>query len=169
MFDEHLRNLAAEVVRFCGHRDLTLASAESCTGGLVAALVTEIPGSSKVFDRGFVTYSNDAKTACLGVAPLLLEEFGAVSREVARAMADGALAHSNADIVVSITGIAGPTGGSLEKPVGLVYFGYGRRNEGVATVEKRFGDLGRGNVRLAAVMNALELVLTSASLPCAPP
>ena len=116
---------AALDLRLAARRGLMLATAESCTGGLVAALITEIPGSSDVFDRGFVTYSNAAKAESLDVAPALLNPFGAVSAEVAGAMATGALAHSRADVAVSITGIAGPGGGSPEKPVGLVHFGCG--------------------------------------------
>lgn len=162
MFSDDLRSRAAALVAFYKERGLTLATAESCTGGLVAGLVTEISGSSEVFDRGFVTYSNEAKIECLGVTPSLLDRFGAVSAEVADAMAAGALAHSHADIVLSITGIAGPAGGSAAKPVGLVYFGYGRRDGGIATVERRFGTIGRDKVRLAAIVEALELFFTAA-------
>ncbi len=111
----------------CRRKGLLLATAESCTGGLVAALLTSIAGSSDVFERGFVTYSNRAKEELLGVDPGLLARFGAVSAEVARAMTEGALAHSAAQIALAVTGIAGPGGGSPEKPVGLVYFGVGQR------------------------------------------
>jgi nicotinamide-nucleotide amidase len=134
-----------------------LATAESCTGGLLAALLTSIAGSSEVFERGFVTYSNRAKEDSLGVDPALLAHFGAVSAEVARAMAEGALAHSAAEIALSVTGIAGPAGGSTEKPVGLVYFGVGRRGA-ITTIERRFGDIGRTEVRLASIAVALDLL-----------
>lgn len=141
-----------------------IVTAESCTGGLVAALLTSIPGSSAVVDRGFVTYSNDAKIEMLAVDPKLLARVGAVSAEVAAAMAKGALARSRADVAVSITGIAGPGGGSVDKPVGLVHFAASRRGGEQLRLERRFGDLGRDDVRLAATETALELIdrLTSA-------
>lgn len=135
-----------------------VATAESCTGGLVAAAITDIAGSSAVLDRGFVTYSNAAKSQMLGVAAELIEAHGAVSAEVARAMAEGALHHSNANIAVAITGIAGPGGGSELKPVGLVHFACATREKTVHS-EKRFGDLGRDNIRAAAVKTALQLIL----------
>lgn len=128
----------------------------------MAAMITAIPGSSEVFERGFVTYSNTAKIECLGVSPRILEEFGAVSREAARAMAEGVLTHSSADMTLSITGIAGPGGGSPEKPVGLVHFGFARRGGVTADVEKRFGDLGRDGVRSAAIAVAIDLLLDAA-------
>jgi nicotinamide-nucleotide amidase len=134
------------------------ATAESCTGGLVAALITEIAGSSDVFERGFVTYSNAAKIDSLGVAPGLIESFGAVSAEVAAAMATGALWHSRGHVAVSITGIAGPGGGSPEKPVGLVHFGCAVKGGGIIIQERRFGDHGRSAIRLAAVEVAIELL-----------
>lgn len=145
-------------------RHVMIVTAESCTGGLVAALLTSIPGSSAVVDRGFVTYSNDAKIEMLEVDPRLLARVGAVSAEVASAMAKGALARSRADVAVSITGIAGPGGGSAEKPVGLVHFAASRRGGEQLRLERRFGDLGRDEVRLAATETALELIdrLTSA-------
>lgn len=137
---------------------LKVATAESCTGGLVAALLTEIAGSSAVLDRGFVTYSNEAKQDMLDVPADLLARHGAVSAPVARAMAEGALAHSRADVAVSITGIAGPGGGSAEKPVGLVHFALAIRNGETRAVERRFGDLGRAGVRRAALDTALGLL-----------
>jgi nicotinamide-nucleotide amidase len=137
-----------------------IVTAESCTGGLVAALLTEIAGSSTVFERGFVTYSNAAKAQALGVPQNLLEIYGAVSSQVALAMAEGALAHSSADIALAITGIAGPGGGSPQKPVGLVYFGCGGKGK-VITHERRFGDIGRGKVRQAAVEVALDLLFAA--------
>ncbi|QFT59850.1 Nicotinamide-nucleotide amidohydrolase PncC [Sulfitobacter sp. THAF37] len=134
-----------------------IACAESCTGGLVAAALTELPGSSVMFDRGFVTYSNAAKTALLGVKPGTLRMHGAVSEEVAREMAAGALAGSDAGLAVSITGIAGP-GGSGEKPEGRVCFGLASGHE-VRSVTQEFGALGRSRVRAAARDHALTLLL----------
>ena len=142
-------------------RGLQVATAESCTGGLVGAALTDVAGSSAVFERGFITYSNEAKMAMLGVPSELLAKFGAVSREVALAMAEGALVHSLADVAVSITGIAGPGGGSDAKPVGLVHFGLARRGFPTRHVERQFGYVGRGTVRLASVNQALELFLSA--------
>ncbi len=142
-------------------RGVTIATAESCTGGLVAGLLTSVPGSSAVVDRGFVTYSNEAKAEMLGVDADLIGAKGAVSEEVARAMATGALTHSRASLTVSITGIAGPGGGSAEKPVGLVHFGCARVGGEVVHVERRFGDVGRDDVRLASVEQALSLLETA--------
>ncbi len=131
-----------------------LATAESCTGGLIAARVTEVAGSSAFFDRGFVTYSNDAKTRQLGVPAALIDEFGAVSKEVAEAMAKGTLEHSEADITIAVTGIAGPTGGSDTKPVGLVYIAIATW-DGAQVYEHRFsGD--RTAVRAQTVAHAIE-------------
>jgi nicotinamide-nucleotide amidase len=137
---------------------LHLATAESCTGGLIAALLTDIPGSSDVVDRGFITYSNDAKIEMLGVAPALVAEHGAVSAEVARAMAEGALIHSFADIAVSVTGVAGPGGGSPEKPIGLVHFAAARLGGQTLHEVHRFGEIERGEIRLRSVAAALALV-----------
>jgi nicotinamide-nucleotide amidase len=148
---------ATALVAACRDRGLVLATAESCTGGLVSALITEVPGSSAAFDRGFATYSNAAKAEMLGVSPALIAAEGAVSEAVARAMAAGALARSGADIAVSITGVAGPGGGTAAKPVGLVHFARARRDGTVTAVERRFGDIGRNAVRLASVAQALEL------------
>lgn len=139
---------------------LRLASAESCTGGLIAAALTEIAGSSRVFERGFVTYSNEAKTELLGVGAALIEERGAVSAEVARAMALGGLEHSHADICIAVTGIAGPGGGSAEKPVGLVYLAAAKRNFECIVEERRFGEIGRDRVRELTVAAAFGLVRT---------
>lgn len=162
MFEDDLRAQAERLLAACKERNLTMAFAESCTGGLLAGLITEISGSSQVFDRGFVTYSNAAKTECLDVPPAMLAAFGAVSAEVARAMADGVLLHSHADIAVSITGIAGPEGGSEEKPVGLVHFGYGRRGRETETLERRFGAIGRQAVRKEAIKLAVNLLAMAA-------
>jgi nicotinamide-nucleotide amidase len=162
MFPDAFLSRAAYLIASCRTRGLTVATAESCTGGLLAALITAIPGSSDVFERGFITYSNAAKIECLGVSPRILEDFGAVSGEAARAMAKGALAHSSADMTLSITGIAGPGGGSPDKPVGLVHFGLARRGGAIVGVEKRLGDLGRDGVRSAAIAIAIELLLEAA-------
>lgn len=143
----------------CG---LTVATAESCTGGLLAAALTSVAGSSAVVERGFVTYTNVAKTQSLGVPHSLLNAHGAVSAEVAKAMAEGALAQSNADVAISITGIAGPGGATEDKPVGLVYFGLARENMRTFTSEKRFGELGRDGIREASVDYALELLRQAA-------
>jgi nicotinamide-nucleotide amidase len=136
---------------------LTLVTAESCTGGLLTGLLTEIAGSSDVVERGLVTYSNQAKSELLGVDPALITAKGAVSAEVAEAMARGALAHSPAAVAISVTGVAGPGGGSPEKPVGLVYVAALNRGGRIVTAECRFGDAGRSNVRIATLRTALQL------------
>jgi nicotinamide-nucleotide amidase len=149
---------ARALLNLCRARKLTIATAESCTGGLVAATLTEIPGSSDVFERGFVTYSDAAKAAMLGVPTLVLQRFGAVSRETAEAMARGALAHSPADLAVSITGIAGPGGGSPGKPVGLVHYAAAARGGRLLHQECKFGDIGRAHVRQVSVLQALAML-----------
>jgi len=149
---------AADLLDKCRARGVKIATAESCTGGMVAALLISIAGSSDVFDCGFVTYSNDAKIGMLGVSPDLIAEFGAVSRECALAMAHGAVLKSAATLAVSITGIAGPGGGSAAKPVGLVHFACARRNGATLHREERFGDIGRDGVRKASVEVALDLL-----------
>ena len=158
MFPSDLTARAAALVSRCRAAGLRLATAESCTGGLIAALLTEIPGSSAVVERGFVVYSNDAKVELLGLSPDALAAHGAVSEATARAMAEGALKMSHADVAVSVTGIAGPDGGSAEKPVGLVWFGCARKGRSVVAREERFGAIGRGAVRLASVGTALALL-----------
>lgn len=140
---------------------LTLATAESCTGGLIAAVLTEIAGSSDVVDRGFVTYSNAAKSELLGVDPALIEAHGAVSDPVARAMAEGALARSAADRAVAVTGVAGPGGGSAEKPVGLVHLAVAVRGGPTVHRAERYGDRGRAGVRLATVATAFAMLTES--------
>ncbi len=157
MFPLALQDEAARLLDAFRARGLRLATAESCTGGLIAALLTEIPGASEVLERGFVPYTNAAKHESLGVAAALIEVHGAVSEPVARAMAEGALAHSRADIAVSVTGVAGPGGGSATKPVGLVHLAAARRGGPTLHQECRFGDIGRGEVRLEAVAVALSL------------
>ena len=158
MIDDAIRDRAACVLDACRTHGLKVATAESCTGGLVAGALTEIPGSSDVLDRGFITYSNAAKHAMLGVPASILERHGAVSRETADAMAAGALAMANADLAVAITGIAGPGGGSAEKPVGLVHFAAAARDGRRLHGEKRYGDVGRSAVRREAVVEALALL-----------
>ncbi|RCS24309.1 CinA family protein [Phyllobacterium salinisoli] len=150
---------AKAVLDACRRDGIMLATAESCTGGLIAAALTDIAGSSDVVDRGFVTYSNAAKEEMIGVPSPLIAEFGAVSKEVALAMAEGALAHSRAGISVAVTGIAGPGGGTPEKPVGLVHITAMRESGTVLHRECRFGDLGRDGIRHATVIAALDLML----------
>ncbi len=165
MIDDAIRDAAACVLEACRTHGLRVATAESCTGGLVAGALTEISGSSDVLDRGFVTYSNAAKQTMLGVPAAILEQHGAVSRETADAMAAGALAMSDADLAVAVTGIAGPGGGSAEKPVGLVHFAAAARGGRRVHREKRYGDVGRSAVRTQAVAEALamlELLATGA-------
>jgi nicotinamide-nucleotide amidase len=161
MFPTDLIEKTERLLAICRATKLKLASAESCTGGLVGGLITAIAGSSDVFERGFITYSNEAKRDCLGVPEAMLRTYGAVSEEVARAMAEGALAHSEADIAVAITGIAGPGGGSRDKPVGLVHFACGRSG-GVITRTEKFGDRGRAEVRLVSVVTAIDLLMEAA-------
>jgi nicotinamide-nucleotide amidase len=158
MVDEELLAEARALLDLCRAKKLTVATAESCTGGLVAATLTEIAGSSDVVERGFVTYSNAAKTAMLGVPADMIARFGAVSRETAEAMAQGALAHSPAALAVSITGIAGPGGGSPAKPVGLVHFAAAARGGPLVHHEGRFGDIGRAQVRHLSVKRALDML-----------
>jgi nicotinamide-nucleotide amidase len=165
MFPPDLIAEAAALLNRLRERGLKLAAAESCTGGLVTALLTEIAGSSDVVERGFVTYSNAAKHELLGVPEAMLAEHGAVSEPVARAMAQGALAHSSAGISVAVTGVAGPGGGSAEKPVGLVHLAVARRGGGVLHQECRFGDIGRAEVRRASVETALQLISRAAAAP----
>jgi nicotinamide-nucleotide amidase len=157
MFPYELTARAAGLIDLCRSRRLMLATAESCTGGLIAALITAVPGSSDVLDCGFVTYSNDAKARMIGVPPELIAEHGAVSEEVARAMAEGALARSAADIAVAVTGVAGPGGGTAAKPVGLVHCAAARKGRPTITKVLRLGDIGRDAVRLETVRAAVEM------------
>ena len=156
--DAALLARAEALVRAYAAAGKTIATAESCTGGLVAGLLTAVPGSSAVVERGFVTYSNEAKAESIGVPVALIAEHGAVSEPVARTMAEGALAASRADVAVSITGIAGPGGGSAGKPVGLVHFGLAARNAPTRHIERRFGDPGRAEIRRLSVAEALGLL-----------
>src|SRR5450755_2505256 len=143
MTDHFTIAAASELIKLCIVRKLTIATAESCTGGLVAAALTEIPGSSAVLDRGFVTYSNAAKQQMLGVPPATLRAYGEVSHQTAEAMARGVLAKSKVDLAVSVTGIAGPGGGSAQKPVGLVHFAAASRDGTTMHDAKCYGDIGR--------------------------
>lgn len=154
--------LARDTLTLCYHNGWRIAVAESCTGGLLAAAITEISGSSEVFDRGYVTYSNQAKIDLLGVSINSLEVYGAVSEQVARDMAEGALNNAQVDLAVSITGIAGP-GGSESKPEGRVCFGMAVKGEKTQAMTHEFGALGRHEVREAAVIFALNLLAEAAS------
>ena len=156
-FPPSLIERAGALIEACRAADLMIVTAESCTGGLLAALLTEVPGSSDVLERGFVPYSNEAKTETIGVPAVLIEKLGAVSEEVARAMALGALNRSQAQIAVSITGIAGPGGGSPSKPVGLVHLATARREAGVKHRRCQFQG-NRETVRLATLETALEML-----------
>ena len=159
MIDAQVRAVATHVLDAYRARKWRIATAESCTGGLVAGALTEIAGSSDVVDRGFITYSNEAKAEMLGVPEAMLIEHGAVSRPVAEAMARGALTRSSVDAAVAITGIAGPGGGSAGKPVGLVHFAAAARDGRLIHREKRYGDIGRSEVRRLSVLEALEMLL----------
>ena len=158
MADRETEAAATALLDLCKSKKLMVATAESCTGGLVAGALTDIAGSSAVVDRGFVTYTNAAKHQMLGVPNATIERHGAVSRETAEAMVRGALGHANADLAVSITGIAGPGGGSADKPVGLVHFAAASRGGNLIHRERRFGDIGRGAVRRLSVLEALAML-----------
>lgn len=157
---QSIQSLSTAVIERAFKHGLKVTTAESCTGGMIAAALTDIPGSSSVFERGFVTYSNEAKEEMLNVPSALINTHGAVSREVAQAMAQGALAHSNADIAVSVTGIAGPTGGSAGKPVGLVWFGLAQKDHPVWSERRLFSPASRVFIRLKTVEAALTFLLT---------
>jgi nicotinamide-nucleotide amidase len=158
MPDQRMIEAAKALLNICKQKKLTLATAESCTGGLVAATISEIPGSSAVLDRGFVTYSNEAKQQMLGVTPATIDVYGAVSTECAEEMAKGALAHASVDLAISITGIAGPTGAVLGKPIGLVYFCAASRSGRVIAHDRKYGDIGRANVRRQSVFQAMAML-----------
>jgi nicotinamide-nucleotide amidase len=158
MYDQELIAQARALLELCRQKKLKIATAESCTGGLVAATLTEIAGSSDVVERGFVTYSNEAKQAMLGVPATTLASHGAVSAETAQAMATGALAHAPVDLAVSITGIAGPGGTVAGKPVGLVHLAAASRRGQLIHHERRYGDIGRAQVRHASVIEALAML-----------
>ena len=158
MFDLLVLESAERLLEVCKRKGLTVATAESCTGGLVAGAISAISGSSAVLDRGYVTYSNDAKAQMLGVSPTTLDAYGAVSRQCAEEMASGALSHAQVDLAVSITGVAGPTGGSAEKPVGLVHFAAAARGGQLIAHEARYGDVGRTQVRRLSLLQALAML-----------
>jgi nicotinamide-nucleotide amidase len=160
-----LKPLRADVqalIDRCHRENLRLATAESCTGGLIAAAITDLPGSSAMFDRGYVTYSNEAKSQMIDVPPAVIEAHGAVSEETAVAMAEGALARSGVDITVAVTGIAGPGGGTSEKPVGMVCFAAARRGHATVRLTHVFADLGRDSIRLASTTEGLRLLMQMA-------
>jgi nicotinamide-nucleotide amidase len=166
MFSSALRDEAARLLDCLRGAEKRLVTAESCTGGLITALLTEIPGSSDVVERGFVPYSNAAKQENLGVSASLLAAHGAVSEAVARAMAEGALVQSHADIAVSVTGLAGPSGSGDKKPIGLVHVAVARREGATLHRECRFGNVGRSEIRMQSVEVALSLLsLALAPLP----
>lgn len=159
----HIGALAGAVIKAAREQSKMIAAAESCTGGMIGAALTDIAGSSAVFDRGFITYSNEAKSELLGVPAALIAKHGAVSGEVAEAMAMGALAHSHADLAIAVTGIAGPGGGSPGKPVGLVWFGIASQAGGGRAEKRVFADGDRDFVRSSAVETALDLLLRELS------
>ncbi len=163
IFDSLLVAQAIEFLDACRARQLKLATAESCTGGLVAGVITSIAGASDVFEGGFVTYSNIAKTAMIGVSAKLIEAYGAVSEESARAMAEGAIEATGTDIALAVTGIAGPSGGSSEKPVGVVHIAAARRGHSTLHRKLVLGDLGRDEIRLRSVGKVLALGLQAAT------
>jgi nicotinamide-nucleotide amidase len=156
--DQELFEQVRSLLDLCRTKKLTIATAESCTGGLLAATLTDVAGSSDVFERGFVTYSNNAKEVMVGVPTGTLEIYGAVSRETAQAMATGALAHAPVDLTVSVTGIAGPQGAVADKPVGLVHFAAASRGGQLVHNERKYGDIGRSQVRRASVEQALAML-----------
>jgi nicotinamide-nucleotide amidase len=158
MVDDEIRIATVSVLEACRARGLKIATAESCTGGLVAGALTEVAGSSDVVDRGFITYSNEAKQQMLGVPAVTLRDYGAVSRQTAEAMAYGALSKAKVDLAVAITGIAGPGGGSVDKPVGLVHFAAVTRDGTFMHAAKRYGDIGRREVRQKAVLQTLAML-----------
>lgn len=165
---DELVEAARKVIEANRAAGLKVAVAESCTGGLVCAALTEIPGSSEVLEAGYVTYANEAKTEQLGITEEVIDTFGAVSIAVAWGMAQGALARTNADTAVAITGIAGPGGGSLREPVGTVVFARARRGadpKEIMADTKEFGDLGRGGIRIQAALCALDLLMPSSESP----
>jgi nicotinamide-nucleotide amidase len=158
MFDQPLLDLARLTLDEARQRRLKIATAESCTGGLIAGLLTEIAGSSDVVERGFIVYSNRAKEEMLNVPGDLIADAGAVSEPVARMMAEGALAESRANIAVAVTGVAGPGGGTALKPVGLVHIAVARENKPIFHQAFRFGDLGRARIREQTIVEALGML-----------
>ncbi|MFN3506130.1 MAG: CinA family protein [Allorhizobium sp.] len=165
LYPADIEKQAAAIIAAYSNYGWMIATAESCTGGLIAGALTEIAGSSAVVDRGFVTYTNQAKMELIGVSARTLETFGAVSKETALQMAHGALMRSAAEVAVAVTGIAGPGGGSTEKPVGLVHLALSNRRGVIDHREMRYGDIGRDQVRLATVRTALDMLLAAAQAP----
>ena len=158
MLDDDIVEAAKRLLDICKRKNLTLATVESCTAGLVAGTLAEVPGISSMLDRGFITYSNQAKQDMVGVSAATLDKHGAVSRETAEEMARGALTHAPVDLAVSVTGVAGPDGGSEEKPVGLVHFAVASRSGRLVHAEKRFGDIGRAEIRKQSVLQAFRML-----------
>jgi nicotinamide-nucleotide amidase len=158
MLDDDIVESARRLLDICRRKNLTVATAESCTAGLIAGTLTEVPGTSSILDRGFVTYSNQAKQDMVGVSAATLKAHGAVSRQTAEEMALGAIENAPVDLAVSVTGIAGPDGGSAEKPVGLVHFAAATRSGRLVHAEKRFGDIGRSEVRKHSVLQAFRML-----------
>ncbi|OLP43587.1 CinA family protein [Rhizobium oryziradicis] len=163
LFPSDLEHMAQTIIADFTKRGLTIATAESCTGGLIAGLLTEIAGSSAVVDRGFVTYSNQAKTDMLGVPALTLETYGAVSRETAIAMAHGALYRSGGSVAIAVTGIAGPGGGTAEKPVGLVHLAATKRTGQLIHLKMQYGTRTRDIIRQETIKTALSMLSDIAS------
>ena len=159
MFPKDLTEQATALLQSCRKAGVTVATAESCTGGLIAGCLTEIAGSSDVVDRGFITYSNEAKNVMLDVPMRLIERHGAVSEPVARTMAEGALTHSLAVLSVAVTGVAGPGGGTVGKPVGLVHLACAKRGGQTRHRAERYGDLGRSGIREATIRTAMEMLM----------
>ena len=162
MLDEDIVEAAKNLLAICKEKNLKVATAESCTAGLVAGTLTEIPGVSSILDRGYITYSDEAKHEMLGVSRDILQKHGAVSPQTAEAMVRGVLGHSRVDLAVSVTGIAGPDGGSAEKPVGLVFFSAATRTGKIIDAEKRDGNIGRDKVRKYSVLQAFRMLHTLA-------
>jgi nicotinamide-nucleotide amidase len=158
MLDDDIVEAAQQLLDICKRKNLLVATAESCTAGLVAGTLTEVPGTSSILDRGFVTYSNEAKHEMLGVPRDTLAKYGAVSPQTAEAMVRGVLGRSRVHLAVSVTGIAGPDGGSAEKPVGLVFFAGGSRGGRLVAVEQRYGAIGRDKVRKRSVLEAFRIL-----------
>lgn len=159
MFDQEILNRAQLIVDAATARAIRIATAESCTGGLVAGALTEIPGASRVLDRAFITYSNNAKAEMVGVKVDRLIAFGAVSAEIATDMANGAVKHSDADMAISVTGIAGPDGATPQKPVGLVFMALAGKRGTIDVKAFQFEDYGRSAIRLGTVNTALQMIL----------
>ena len=158
MLDDDIVEAAKNLLTICKRKNLLVATAESCTAGLVAGTLTEVPGTSSILDRGFITYSNEAKHQMLGVPQETLEKHGAVSAQTAEAMVRGVLGRSRVHLAVSVTGIAGPDGGNEKKPVGLVFFAAGTRGGKILAVEKRYGAVGRSQVRKQSVLQAFRML-----------